>query len=518
MLRTLHNSALVPVLIIDEAHQLTLPVLQLLERLVENATPEERQLCIILVGEHELEARLLSDDLRTLRARVGHSFELPPFDEEETENYIRHRLAIAGMEQPGLLTPARLRGIHEQSGGLPGRINEYARQMLRTTTMDSPAPAAAGGEPAPGSGAARKRIWRTLLGVSLALILGVVLMFQARINQWLAPAVSPPVVVPPPAHREMPPPPVSAEPAVPTGLEAAAPGPAEAPSAQEMTAPAPAQPDVETETVAADSAAHEPKPPPSSPVPDEEAAPALSREAVTAVPQRVARDGALRRQDWLRSREPRHYTLQLLAMSPARVLNLMSGWGLDEEEAAATFYTGKDRQLLALVYGDYASREAARQAAAGLERRFPGTRPWIRSFASIHESLEVAAPETPVVADPAPEAPAPVSGNGSSRVLRDEARILALDGSRYTLQLMAMDLAAVERRVRKWGMATEVLYYRTLRGDRELVAVLHGDYGDLQTAQAAARRLGQRIPGVSPWVRRVAAVQNAIHAFRAIRR
>lgn len=531
MLRTLRNSALVPVLIIDEAHQLTLPVLQLLERLVENATPEERQLCIILVGEHELETRLLGDDLRALRARVGHSFELPPFDEEETERYIRHRLAIAGMEQPALFTPARVRGIHEQSGGLPGRINEYARQMLRTS-IDSASPAAAGGEQSPVSGAARKRYWRTLLGASLVLILAVVLLFQARINQWLAPAaIKPPSVrapvVPPLVHREVPPPPVPAGPAASPGLEADTASPAQAPPAQETAAPAGAQPDVEGAAAAADRTAQEQSAPVPSPAPVEEAAPAVPQEAApavpqeaaTAVPQRIARDGALRRQDWLRRREPSHYTLQLLAMSPAKVLGLMSGWGLDEVEAAATFYTGNDQQLLALVYGDYASREAAQQAAAGVERRFPGTRPWIRSFASIHKLLEVAAAaETPAGVGLTPGAPDHAPTSAADHVLRDEARILALAGDRYTLQLMAMDLAAVERRVRKWGMASEVLYYRTLRDDRELVAVLYGDYGSPETAQAAARQLRQRIQGISPWVRRVAAVQNAIHAFRAIRR
>ncbi len=531
MLRTLHNSALVPVLIIDEAHRLTLPVLKLLERLVENATPEERQLCIILVGEHELETRLLGEELRALRARVGHSFELPPFDEEETEKYIRHRLAIAGMGQAAPFTPARLRGIHEQSGGLPGLINEYAREMLRAS-IDSASPAAAGGEwRPPASGGAWKSSWRTLLVVVLALVLAVVLLFQQRINHWLAPpAIKPLAVQVPPPLAPVPEAPRKVLPAASPETVAGARGDGEETAPSLPQPPSMDTPRAPEEAMAAvDSAATEQSdaaPAFSASSPEEAAVvvaepPAATppKEAPVAQPQGIARAGDLQRQAWLRSRDPRHYTLQLLAMGRSKVLALMSGWGLKEEGTAATFYTGNGQQLLALVYGDYSSREAAQQAAALLEQRFPGTRPWIRSFASIQKQLDVAAAqEVPAGSEVAPGAPDNAPPAAASRLLRDEARILALDGERYTLQLMAMDLAAVERRVRSWGMESEVLYYRTLRGDRELVAVLHGDYADPEAARAAARQLRRRIQGISPWLRRVAAVQHAIRVFHAIQR
>ena len=118
------------VLIIDEAQNLSADVLEQLRLLTNLETSERKLLQIILIGQPELREMLARPELEQLAQRVIARFHLGALSENETAQYIRHRMAVAGMNLPlPFDRPARLR-IHEWSRGVPRRINLLCDRAL----------------------------------------------------------------------------------------------------------------------------------------------------------------------------------------------------------------------------------------------------------------------------------------------------------------------------------------------------------------------------------------------------
>jgi general secretion pathway protein A len=129
LLRT-HGAGQNNVLIIDEAQNLSIDVLEQLRLLTNLETNERKLLQIILIGQPELRDMLLKPELEQLAQRVVARFHLDPLAEEETAHYIKHRLSVAGMN--GLIPfdrEARHR-IFELTRGVPRRINLLCDRAL----------------------------------------------------------------------------------------------------------------------------------------------------------------------------------------------------------------------------------------------------------------------------------------------------------------------------------------------------------------------------------------------------
>jgi general secretion pathway protein A len=129
LLRT-HAAGQNSVLIIDEAQNLSIDVLEQLRLLTNLETNERKLLQIILIGQPELRDMLLKPELEQLAQRVVARFHLDPLAEEETAHYIKHRLSVAGMN--GLIPfdrEARHR-IFELTRGVPRRINLLCDRAL----------------------------------------------------------------------------------------------------------------------------------------------------------------------------------------------------------------------------------------------------------------------------------------------------------------------------------------------------------------------------------------------------
>jgi len=129
LLRT-HGAGQNNVLIIDEAQNLSIDVLEQLRLLTNLETNERKLLQIILIGQPELRDMLLKPELEQLAQRVVARFHLDPLGEEETAHYIKHRLSVAGMN--GLIPfdrEARHR-IFELTRGVPRRINLLCDRAL----------------------------------------------------------------------------------------------------------------------------------------------------------------------------------------------------------------------------------------------------------------------------------------------------------------------------------------------------------------------------------------------------
>jgi len=110
------------VLIVDEAHNLSVEVLEDLRLLTNFERAEKKLIQIILVGHLSLEETLKCPELIQLRQRVGRRCRLLPLNADETKEYIERRLAVAGATEP-LFTPQAIKAVYLHSQGLPRVIN-----------------------------------------------------------------------------------------------------------------------------------------------------------------------------------------------------------------------------------------------------------------------------------------------------------------------------------------------------------------------------------------------------------
>ena len=121
------------VLIIDEAQNLSVDVLEQLRLLTNLETNERKLLQIVLIGQSELRHILARPELEQLAQRVIARFHLAALSESETSQYIAHRLAVASQSNAKTTSPFNakvLRRIHKLSRGVPRRINLLCGRAL----------------------------------------------------------------------------------------------------------------------------------------------------------------------------------------------------------------------------------------------------------------------------------------------------------------------------------------------------------------------------------------------------
>ncbi|RNC67202.1 MAG: ATPase [Desulfuromonadales bacterium] len=112
-----------PILIIDEAQNLSPELLEEVRLLSNLETDRSKLLQIILVGQPELRKMLNSPELRQLRQRIGVSCHIKPLSLTETGDYILHRLEKAGNRDAVSLPAETVEVIYQFSRGIPRLIN-----------------------------------------------------------------------------------------------------------------------------------------------------------------------------------------------------------------------------------------------------------------------------------------------------------------------------------------------------------------------------------------------------------
>ncbi len=112
-----------PILVIDEAQNLTPELLEEVRMLSNLETDDAKLLQIVLVGQPELKKVLARPELRQLRQRISISCHIYPITRAETEDYIFHRLEVAGNRDAVIFKNGTVESVYNFSKGIPRLIN-----------------------------------------------------------------------------------------------------------------------------------------------------------------------------------------------------------------------------------------------------------------------------------------------------------------------------------------------------------------------------------------------------------
>lgn len=119
------------VLIIDEAQNLEMEVLEQLRLLTNLETNTHKLLQIVLIGQPELQTILSHPQMRQINQRITTRFHLGPLQPIDIRAYLQHRIAVAGGGRTHMLfTPAAIRHLTRISKGVPRVINLLCDRAL----------------------------------------------------------------------------------------------------------------------------------------------------------------------------------------------------------------------------------------------------------------------------------------------------------------------------------------------------------------------------------------------------
>lgn len=349
------------IVLIDEAHAMPDEALEEICRLSNLELNHRKLVQFVLVGQPDLDLKLLQPGMRQLKERVTHNFALAPLSGGDVAGYLAFRLRAAGYQGPELFTPRAIQVIARAAEGLTRRINVLADKALLTAAaqgkrqIDRREAQAAVNDarfgPLPGSGVPLR--WLGLGGGGLL----AALLVAYWASSTVAPAVTPPAAATAPAAIP------AAIPSPPTTLSTAPLPPELSPPlrpTQPFTA-APPLPGADSETA--------------TPSPTPRTMPALG-------PLTRARLEAS--QAWLNDTPGQHYFIQLMNTDTrdagaVETFLAVNGDRLDQRQLRAyrSALSGRDR--IGIIYGDFLTREQATLAMNDLPEDLRQTRPFIRT-------------------------------------------------------------------------------------------------------------------------------------------
>ncbi len=174
------------VMFIEEAQAMPVETLEEIRLLSNLETTQAKLLQIVLFGQPELDDKLALHEIRQLRERITHGFELTPLKREQIRDYLQARLRASAYGGDGLFSSGAIRAIESASRGLLRRINVLADKALLA--------AYAGQASQVGRDHVRRAVAdsefgavhnaRRWLPVSLGLLLGTVALVCALVLAW----------------------------------------------------------------------------------------------------------------------------------------------------------------------------------------------------------------------------------------------------------------------------------------------------------------------------------------------
>lgn len=137
MLLTQAERGSTAVLIVDEAQNLDWDVLEEVRMLGNLENRHGKLLQIILAGQPEFDRKLDTPNLRQLKQRIVLRYDLKPFTEEETVQYVNSRFTKAGLPNQTIIAPELISEIQRRTLGIPRIINVFCDNLLLTAFADA---------------------------------------------------------------------------------------------------------------------------------------------------------------------------------------------------------------------------------------------------------------------------------------------------------------------------------------------------------------------------------------------
>lgn len=134
---TRHAEGKYVVVLVDEAHAMPQETLEELRLLSNLETSRHKLLRIVLFGQPELDELLARAQMRQLRDRITHSFNMQPLALDNVREYLMFRMRAAGYKGPDIFNRAAVRAIAKASDGLSRRINILADKSLLAAFLDN---------------------------------------------------------------------------------------------------------------------------------------------------------------------------------------------------------------------------------------------------------------------------------------------------------------------------------------------------------------------------------------------
>jgi general secretion pathway protein A len=125
-----------PVVVLDEAHLLTQPMLEQLRLLFSDQMDSQSLATLVLVGHPDLRRTLHLSVHEAFTQRLAVRYHLGPLDLQETLGYIKHQVRIAGYTGGTLFTDDAIQRIFEYTKGIPRRINQVCTTALMAGLID----------------------------------------------------------------------------------------------------------------------------------------------------------------------------------------------------------------------------------------------------------------------------------------------------------------------------------------------------------------------------------------------
>lgn len=123
------------IIIVDEAQNLGIDVLEELRLLTCLDSTEEKALNIVLIGQPQLSKLLESPELEQLRQRCRMRFHLHRLSDEQTRAYIKHRIAVALGKDDAIFDAEAETIVFERTRGVPRLINTLCDTSLMMACM-----------------------------------------------------------------------------------------------------------------------------------------------------------------------------------------------------------------------------------------------------------------------------------------------------------------------------------------------------------------------------------------------
>jgi len=187
-----HNRSKSAVLIVEEAQNLSIEVLEQIRLLTNFETNDRKLLHIIIIGQPELRHKLRQPELRQFAQRITGRYHLGPLSRGDIPHYVNFRLTTAGLKRTGQLFPPRtVKKLHRLSGGVPRVINVICDRALRSVyaegkfRVDVKTLKAAAHE-VRDDGYGPSRIWAIYPKIAVAVFLLVCSVFAGNHYVWRA--------------------------------------------------------------------------------------------------------------------------------------------------------------------------------------------------------------------------------------------------------------------------------------------------------------------------------------------